>query len=75
MKPPARERSGRKVKRSEPPCKRKPESPRKRKRLKMKSVDDRIPRKRTAILESSSSEEDGEAHTVDVRDEHNPLDM
>ena len=75
MKPPSRERSGRKASKSEPPCKHKHEPSCKRKRLKMKSVDDRIRRKRTAILESSSSEEDGEAHTVDVRDENNPLDM
>ena len=75
MKPPAPERSGHKASKSEPPCKCKPEPSRKRKQLKMKSVDNCIPRKRTAILESSSSKEDGEAHTVDVRDEHNPLDM
>ena len=75
MKPPACERSGRKASKSEPPCKLKPEPPRKRKQSKMKSVDDRIPRKQTAILESSSSKEDGEAHKVDVHDENNPLDM
>ena len=75
MKPPSRKRSGRKASKSKPPRKLKPEPPCKRKQLKMKSVDDHIPRKRTAILESSSSKEDGEAHTVDVNDENNPLDM
>ena len=75
MKPPSRKRSGRKASKAKPTRKLKPEPPRKRKRLRMKSADDRIHRKRTAILESESSEEDGEAHTVDVHDEHNPLDM
>ena len=75
MKPPSRKRSGRKASKAEPPRKHNPEPSCKGNRLKMKSVDNRIPRKRTAILESSSSEEDGEAQTVDVRDENNPLDM
>ena len=75
IKPPARERSGRKASKAEPPCKHNPEPSCKGNRLKMKSVDDCIPRKQTTILESSSSEEDGETHTVDVCDENNPLDM
>ena len=70
MKPPTRKRSGRelsKANRAEPPGK--------RKRNRMKSVEDRIPKKRTATLESESSEEDGEANVAEVRDENNPLDM
>ena len=41
----------------------------------MKSVEDRILKKRTATLESESSEEDGESNAVKVRDENNLLDM
>ena len=70
MKPPARERSGCKpIKAS------KSEPLRKRKRNKMKSVDNHIPRKRTAVLESESYKEDGESNAVEVRDGNNPLDM
>ena len=70
MKPPARERSGRKLNKAN-----KAEPPGKRKRNRMKSVEDRIPKKWTATLESESSEEDGEANMADVRDATNPLDM
>ena len=70
MKPPARERSGRKLNKAN-----KAEPPGKRKRNRMKSVEDRIPKKRTATLKSESSEEDGEANMADVHDKNNPLDM
>ena len=70
MKPPTRKRSGRELSKAN-----RAESPGKRKRNRMKSVEDRIPKKRTATLESESSEEDGEANVAEVRDENNPLDM
>ena len=41
----------------------------------MKSVEDRIPKKRLATLESKSSKEDCASNAVEVRDESNPLDM
>ena len=70
MKPPACKRTGHKLSKAS-----KAEPPGKRKRNRMKSVEDRIPKKRTATLESKSSEEDGEANVAEVRNENNPLDM
>ena len=70
MKPSARNRTGRKLSKAS-----KAEPPRKRKRNKMDSEKDRIPKKRFATLESESSEEDGESNATDVRDGNNPLDM
>ena len=65
MKPHAWERSGRKSSKAKPP--------RKRKQNRMKSSDDYIPRKQVAIHDSES-DEDGEFHAVEARDENNPLD-
>ena len=70
MKPAARKSTARKHSKAN-----KAEPTGKRKRNRMKSVEDRIPKKRTATLESESSEEDGEANMADVRDANNPLDM
>ena len=67
MKPSTRKCTARESSKVKPTCK--------RKRNRMKSSDNRIPRKRVAIHDDESNKDGELSYTVEARDENNPLDM